>query len=796
MIVAVTVASCVTPTPVKRPVEPEPTPTPEVEQPEQAPTPSALAILRDEGVLRYSFTALAQLGERSEDGALGIDLGTVAARKHTNGGWKDGWVMDAKRDGDTTYLEASKRDARLFFTPPAGEFAAVTVRMRLVERAADVHFMINGERVHTERVDRTWQAVRFEVPTALQQAGENELKIRFTRVPRVDRRRQSGHVDWISVLPKGVTELAQGSAYPVVTEAGPEGQTQESLVASGTAAQIYRLHVPGPAPKLGLSFAGAVGAKVQVTVASDTVDSGAVATVLEGAVEDASVWSEAVLDLAPYAGHVVEIRLASQGASVLWGEPALYTGVVQDDAILPPAEAKPAKHLLIFLIDTLRYDVFNTYVDDGVDQSPMLDAFAKDAFVFDAAYDTANWTKPSVATLLTGLYPSSHGTRMPIDHLPKDLLVLPEHLQAQGFLTTSFVGNAYITPAYGFGRGWTRHKNYVKELPVYGRANYVVRDTINWIDANKDKDKRMFMYVHIIDPHAPYSADHKFRKFWEGPKYDGKIKPYLTDRTMNYVQAGKYFVTDEDKRFVQSLYDAEVYFTDHHFEKLRQALVDRGLYDDTAILVLTDHGEEFWDHGRGGHGHSPYEELLHSPMFLRHPGSVPRGRRTPHPVSIVDMVPTLCEVLGVPSMEGAEGNSVTPLFGGASAPRPQVALSQGQSRFMSLRASRYTLITYESKRKLFDVVADRTQQKDLIDEHPIGLAYTRALTGLILGAPDKERWWDSDEGRASRPAAVAEPAQVDDETRKQLEALGYIDHDMEDLSEEDGKDDDDADSEQ
>jgi arylsulfatase A-like enzyme len=560
---------------------------------------------------------------------------------------------------------------------------------------------------------------------------------------------------------------------------------------------IYRLHVPGPATALGFKFAAQrAGADFQISAACDAIDAGRPQRIFQYTVEDAEQdkWIEAAIDLSRFVGQVIELRFTTrghwpQGQVTAWGQPGLYTPAIRDDALAPTPDRPAARNILVFLIDTMRHDRINAYKDDGIDQTPELDAFARDALVYTDAYNPANWTKPSVASIMTSLYPSSHGARRPIDKVPSELTLMSEQLQAAGFQTASFVSNAYVTPSYGFGQGWDHHRNYIDARPIDGMADSVVDDAIEWLDNRRDAQKRSFLYVHVIDPHAPYSAPSKFRKkFWDEP-YEGKIVPYLTDRQMNSAQKRTLKLNKTDKRFVNALYDAEVAFTDHHFGRLMAALRDRDLYEDTAILVLSDHGEEFWDHGRAGHGHSPHEELVHTPFMLRYPGRVPRGRTLPHITSTVDVAPTLLDLAGVSMWDGAEGVSLTDTFEGQGAPRPRVALFQGQSRFMGLRAGRYRLISYKDHRKLFDVLNDPTEQKEIQKDRPIAHAYTRALTGLMLGASDKGQWWDCQQ-EASAPSEIAsQEAEIDEQTRMQLEALGYVEGlNMDDIDETDIRD--------
>jgi arylsulfatase A-like enzyme len=176
-----------------------------------------------------------------------------------------------------------------------------------------------------------------------------------------------------------------------------------------------------------------------------------------------------------------------------------------------------------------------------------------------------------------------------------------------------------------------------------------------------------------------------------------------------------------------------------------------------------------------GHGHSLYEEMLHSPFILRYPNRVPQGRRVPHLVSMVDVAPTLYEIAGLESHDKVEGISVLDVLDGVGDPRPRIAVSDFLFRQKSFRAGRYHWITNGRGGKLYDVVSDRKEKRNVIKRHPIARAFVRSQAGVFLGAEDKTKWWVNEGREAAKMGIEADHIEIDDDLQKQLEAMGYVD---------------------
>lgn len=757
------------PAPVEVPVVEE---APAVVEPAPVEAPSPLRALREGAKLRLPLVELAHLADRGRGDALVMELGTISGRKYILGGWRSGWSPRLHEQGDARWFEARENAARLFFSHKADGIAQVSLRMKAVKKSNKVAVSLNDTALGSVELGPDWQDYTFAVPAGTARDGENELLLRFQSTTRHEGRAQAGHVASAVALPAGMA-LADAPRGPAVGDLDLGDGARPALVAATPQRWTYRFHVPGAAPKLGLAWgARLAGTPLSLLVRAD----GDLPPLRDELSGEAATWQEKVVDLSAFAGQDVELTLSTgdawpQGQVAGVAELALYSDAPQDGARAPAAPQTHAKNVLIYLIDTMRYDKFSFYNDKTTVATPNIDAFAQDATIFDHAYDNENWTKPSCATILSGLYPDTHKTKEDSSKLPERVVTISEHLRAQGFKTGSFIANGYVSNAFGFDQGWDFYTNYIREYKNTD-VDRVVKDALGWID--KQKDTRFFAYVHTIDPHVPYSPPREWReKYWDKP-YNGPIRAQSTGDQLAKIKDGSMKLSDVDKKYLEALYNGEVAFNDHHFGEMIQGLKDRGLYEDTVIILVADHGEEFWDHGAVGHGHSLYEEMIHAPMILRYPNKVPTGRRVSHVVQMVDVAPTLYDAAGVAPNAEVEGVSFLPVVDGIGEPRPYLAASDFLYGFKSFRAGRHKWITGGRGGKVFDVIADRNEKKDLLKRAHIGRAHVRGLAGLFLGAEDKTSWWEGAQGR-ERQVIEADSADIDADLRKQLESMGYID---------------------
>jgi len=460
---------------------------------------------------------------------------------------------------------------------------------------------------------------------------------------------------------------------------------------------------------------------------------------------------------------VSRIELVADGGALRLLAPAIVEPLPEG-----AAAPRPIRNVLLVLVDTLRADKLGPYRQDTRVQTPGLLRFAERATTMLHAHSQENWTKPSVATLLSSLMPWEHATTQHESVVPRTVRMLPEILKDDGFHTGAFICNGYVSDRFGFGRGWSTYRNYIRE----GRrtmAEFVAADVLQWLDA-RPTDKPFFLYVHTIDPHVPYRPPAEHLALYGDPSYRGRVDFSRDATLLENVKLGRLRLDDRDKAHLQALYDGEITYTDVHFAAILDGLDRRGLSDDTMVVLTSDHGEEFWDHGSVGHGHSVYEELLHVPLFVRLPGEP--ARRLRDSVGLVDVMPTILEALGRPLPENLSGRSFLPSLRGAGYDAPQATVSGFMEHWRTVNVGRYKLVQRPGHPPvLYDLAEDPGETTNVADAHPLILGWLRGLLGASL---DATRGASTPTASARRPAHAAETTAIDPETAAQLRALGYV----------------------
>ncbi|MCX7011294.1 MAG: sulfatase, partial [Candidatus Sumerlaeota bacterium] len=358
-----------------------------------------------------------------------------------------------------------------------------------------------------------------------------------------------------------------------------------------------------------------------------------------------------------------------------------------------PPELAGRANVLLIVVDTLRADHTNPYGCTAL-QTPVLNALAADGVVFEQAVAQASWTRPSIATILTGLYPSTHGAASKADRLGAKAPTLPQTLRDAGFFTVGLVNNFNISGYFGFNKGFThyrylkptfhlfasdscsrlaiydilravrekvlqrlRGKDYVDVMDFYWPAEKVVDVADDWLD--RFKDTPFFYFVHFMDPHDPYM-----------------LHPLSLRK--GFARLGWGSLTSQDRDPLHDAYLGEIQYVDGEIGRLVAHLKEQGLYDNMAIILTGDHGEEFLDHGGWWHGRTLYEEMIHVPLIVKLPGNALAGTRVPYQVRHIDIAPTICRLMGVeppPFMQGV------PLVQGGQLADPKLDLVFSQEDF-------------------------------------------------------------------------------------------------------------------
>jgi arylsulfatase A-like enzyme len=437
------------------------------------------------------------------------------------------------------------------------------------------------------------------------------------------------------------------------------------------------------------------------------------------------------------------------------------------------AAERPARSVnaILVSIDTLRPDLLSCYGHPRP-TSPALDALAARGVRFTDVTAAAPWTLPSHASMLTGLYPSTHGVKTHQTRLPAEVTTVAEELAGAGWQTLAVVNTHNVgAPQYQLGQGFERFL-YVPEtaedkdlrLRTPNLGELVVGHAKELLGA-RDPERPFFLFLHFYDVHTDWTPSAEHRAAFVGP-YDGK----LDGRTqqLNGVRNRGERLGDDDVRFLLELYEAEIRTFDDLFGRFLAWLDAQGLAEDTLIVVTSDHGEEFQEHGSVLHGRTQYQELLSVPLIVAGPG-VPAGVVVDQPAHGVDLAPTLLAALGVDSAVAHDGLDLGPAWDGEELPaRLLFAEADQDNRIASGEhndgkcmvrrdAAKLVVDLRASKVELYDLATDPGEQRDLVTAQP-ALAES-------LGA-ELERF----RAGARRSDLIAPPTA---EERRKLDAMGY-----------------------
>ena len=459
-------------------------------------------------------------------------------------------------------------------------------------------------------------------------------------------------------------------------------------------------------------------------------------------------------------------------------------------------------NVMVVLIDTLRADHLGAY---GYNRptSPMFDALAREATLFEGVTAQAPWTKPSVASLMTGRYVHNHGVVSSQDALADDAHTLAEAMRERGYRTAAFSGNPWITPEFRFDQGFAEfesgramgpqltvlyrllrrvdrvlHTNLARRAFWGASANLgnserdrlLTDAAVDWI-GQQSAAQPFFLYMHLIGPHDPYDPPLDYVRRFREPGWDGRKGPTKPPARVQTDFDTAQPLSDAERAALIAQYDGAVAFADEQLGRLVEALRRSGQLDHTLVVVVADHGEEFYEHGNWRHGNQLYSEVVHVPLLFRMPGQG-AARRTDLAM-LVDVFPTLVSLVdGTPVDDKSfDGRA---LFAKDAAAAPATAFSEHWwfegGTYSSRMVRRGGLKLMESrdeargqeKTELYDLATDASEKRNLL-ENPTAVSENGLgeLQGLLARFGDK--------------VSVASAVRVDVEqsTKERLRQLGY-----------------------
>ncbi len=432
----------------------------------------------------------------------------------------------------------------------------------------------------------------------------------------------------------------------------------------------------------------------------------------------------------------------------------------------PVAQNTPpvARNLVLISIDTLRADHLGCY-GYPLPTSPALDRLAEEGVLWERALANSPWTLPSHASILTGLFPRSHGVISSSATLPEQIPTLASVLAAAGFQTLGLVNSPQLLSRHGLDRGFTTFKYFParEEGRRIRSAHHQVDQAITWLAAS---EQPFFLFLHNYDVHSAYDPSPEFANIFARP-FAGQMQ--ATTAELIAVRQGKTTLSAAALKHVIDLYDGGIREVDSALSRLFGFFESSGLAANTVIILTSDHGEELLDHGGVLHGRTMYRELLHVPLIMRGPG-VAAGRRVDRLAQPSDILPTALAMLGIAAPQKRDGQSLIAAtrdqaerilgerwaFAEADHNRPE-----GDNTLAMVQNERFKLILDLSsdRTELFDHQRDPDERSDLARFEPDTVRHLRSRLDQYLAHGQRQ---------------TAEASPLSERDREELRALGYL----------------------
>ena len=443
------------------------------------------------------------------------------------------------------------------------------------------------------------------------------------------------------------------------------------------------------------------------------------------------------------------------------------------------------KHVLLISIDTLRADALSFYNKQAY-QTPNIDDLACESVVFRNAFSCSPWTLPSVASIMTGLPVAVHLAKDYNSKLPDAFPTLAEFMREAGYLTCGIGKNRFLTRKFGMSQGFMEYEFYSRNKRAVFLGEKILkllrqirprRDTateritdlaVEWIGSNFDKD--FFLWVHYLDPHLPYAPPKEYLPESEPAPRIGEEFAMLGE-----VRSGHFVPTREEKHWIRELYFSEVRYVDSNVGRILEQLKACGIYDESMIILTSDHGEEFWEHDGFGHGHSQYNELLWVPLVVKIPFSTRKGV-VARGVSLESIMPFILGWCGI-----QYDSNMFPA-GPIAAPQ-QTDISVGEERPL-ISAGLYkkdkdkVAVFFEGikYKYILSLVTGREELYDLLEDPGEKTNIVRLAKGKVEQAKEilAEHTEQSERLREYYSIESKEEIELDEDTLNTLKSLGYL----------------------
>jgi len=470
---------------------------------------------------------------------------------------------------------------------------------------------------------------------------------------------------------------------------------------------------------------------------------------------------------------VLLIALPLLAAAIfLWLRPG------DDGTPLPQLARVSQPNVLLLGIDTLREDHTCSFEHSGV-RTPHMEALAGDGIRFASCFSTAPWTLPSFASIFTGQLPSYHeaigGDYQMLDDRHT---TIAEYFSAADYNTMGFMGVYYLTVAFGMEQGYNTNMGTPKVMTDYDQASTITALSLEYCE--RYREGPLYLFTHYYDPHAPYAPPPPYDTIYyfdRDPREPGQpvLETIMASETLvdDNKETGMYDWLEgiTDWHYPTAQYAAEVSYTDEQVGRLIAGLKELGLYDDMLIVLVADHGEHLIDHDIYFTHYLPYQETIHVPLIVKLPGNRGGGRVVPEPVSTLDVLPTIMEIVGLDNPGNLAGRSLLAAMLGEEEIGPRTLLAEQGSA-----PDRFTKALVEWPWKLLYFREGETERVELfnLDQDPYERTDLSGQATAVAAELVEKLWSIFDLDSPLTQSDEQRPAELDEAARQRLRSLGYV----------------------
>ena len=605
--------------------------------------------------------------------------------------------------------------------PWDGETGTATVVVRINGAVGQrLSLRLNGRPLKTAALASGWQTVPVSVPAGVLRVGDNDLGIAVAR--------KGVLVHSLEVLAGPAPEPE--SAWPVsspVIAANLAGQERPAL--AGFRRYVILLEVPRQSFLVLETAATQTPAHLRISARAESEP----AQVLLDETQAPGHWQPHTLSLAALAGKLVALEFAVvEGGDGLWGTPRILLTAAPS---LP--HPKPVHNLVLLIGDALRADSLALYHQTKVLTPRITEAGRKNGVVFLNTEAASPSSPPSHASIQSGTLPRVNGILGDKAKLNPGTPMISAVLGGEEIATGYYGDNSFAMGRLKAASKWTAYHQPSQEGKG-GGCPTLVKLMLGFADDQVKAGRRFFLSSIAFEPHTPYIYHQGITEHYVKGEFDPAIGKSPDGVILTAIVKGKLPMTPARWQQLRGLYDGEVEYLDQCFGTLVDGLATRGLRDDTAVILLADHGEGFFEHGSLGHAYGHWFEVTQVPLVLWVPGLTDKEITVDTTASHVDVAPTILDLLGLPPEPRMQGQSLLPMALRQGPWTPRVIPSE-YGRSYSLRAAnlRY-IVDYGGKETLYDTVTNPIEKSDVKDQRPMALRYLRDCAGFYLA--HRSRW--------------------------------------------------------